>query len=245
MSGERADSRLLRLVGEEGLERLRQTKVAVLGLGGVGSNCAEALARGGIGHLVLVDRDAVEASNINRQAIAFHSTVGRRKVEVMREMVVDIDPSIEVTACDRFIVAENVSAFFDEHGQDVDYVIDAIDTVSAKLALAEYAVGKPFKLISSMGAANKIHPECLRFADIFETVNCPLCRIVRKEARKRGIDHLRVLYSDEIPVAVQVAAGAERRDRTNLGTVSFMPPIMGQMIAGAVIREVAGLGDGS
>lgn len=246
-----ADEKLELIMGAEGLARLKAARVAVLGLGGVGSNCVEALVRGGVGGLFLVDRDIVQASNINRQAIAFCSTVGRRKVDVMRAMAADINPEARVETRHMLVLRENLDALLDEMeewareaGESLDYVIDAIDTVSAKLALAEAAQRRGLRLISSMGAANKLHPECLRIADVYDTVNCPLCRIMRKEGRKRGIRSLRVLYSCEEPVRVAPREGAARSERSNLGTASFMPPIMGQMMAGAVIRELAGLEEG-
>lgn len=240
-AGEAANSRLVRIMGREGVERLRAAKVVVLGLGGVGSSCAEALVRGGVGHLVLVDHDVVQPSNLNRQALAFMSTIGKKKAQVMAAMVRDINPQANAVPVEEFLLAENVGAFMEAWAADADYVVDAIDTISAKLALAEYACAHGTPLVSSMGAANKLHPECLREADLFQTVNCPLCRIMRKEGRKRGIDHLRVIYSCEQPVPVEVREGATRRERTNLGTASYMPPIMGQMMAGAVLRELAGI----
>lgn len=263
-------SRLEMVMGTQGLARLSASKVVVLGLGGVGSNCVEALVRGGVGNLVLVDCDVVAESNINRQAIAFFSTVGRRKTDVMSSMAADINPNAQVTVVDRFLLAEDVPAFMDEYAKDADYVIDAIDTVSSKLAVALWAESAGVRLISSMGAANKLRPECLRVADLYETTNCPLCRVMRKEGRKRGIHALRVLYSCEQPVEASVreegsggmgaggkeadrrAAGCEgsgRQDaarcgRSGLGTASYMPPIMGQMIAGVVLRDLAGLESG-
>lgn len=243
-----ATEKLELIMGSDGLARLADAHVAVLGLGGVGSNCVEALVRGGVEHLFLVDRDIVQASNINRQAIAFHSTLGQRKVDAMREMIADINPRAAVECRHVLVLRENLGELLDEmrawaeaDGGRLDYVIDAIDTVSAKLALAEIAQERGIRLISSMGAANKLHPEALRIADLYDTVNCPLCRIMRKEGRKRGIRHLRVLYSAEEPVRVPTREGAARSERSNLGTASFMPPIMGQMIAGAVLRELAGL----
>ncbi len=238
-----ATSRLERIMGRDGLEKLAASTVMVLGLGGVGSNCVEALARGGVGRLIVVDHDVVQASNINRQAIAFRSTIGRKKTDVTRDMVNDINPEAEVVAHDMFVLAENLEEFFDRYRGQVDYVVDAIDTISTKLAIAELADREGFELISSMGAANKLYPECFRIADISKTVNCPLCRVMRKEARKRGIRHLRVLYSCEQPVKVPVSEGATRKDRSNLGTASFVPPIMGQMIAGEVIRKLTGVGE--
>lgn len=242
-TGDTATSKLELIMGREGLERLAASAVMVLGVGGVGSNCVEALARGGVGRLIVVDHDVVQASNINRQAIAFRSTIGRKKVDVARSMIADINPNAQVEAIDEFVLAENVPAFLDAYAHRVDYVVDAIDTISAKLAIAQYADAQGVRLVSSMGAANKLRPDCFRFADVFDTVNCPLCRIMRKEARKRGIRSLRVLYSCEQPVDVPVREGAARRERSNLGTASFVPPIMGQMIAGEVLCTLAGVGD--
>lgn len=228
-------------MGRDGLERLAHSRVMVLGLGGVGSNCVEALARGGVGSLVLVDHDIVQVSNINRQAIAFMSTIGQRKVDVMDRMVHDINPAIATVCAAEFLLPDNLETFFGRYGEGVDYVVDAIDTVSAKLAVAEYAQEHGIRLISSMGAANKLRPDCFRLADIYDTVNCPLCRVMRKEARKRGIRHLWVLYSCEQPIDVPMEEGATRKERTNLGTASFVPPIMGQMIAGEVLCSLAGI----
>lgn len=239
-----AKTKLEIILGTEGVRRLAASTVMVLGVGGVGSNCIEALARGGVGTIIMFDHDVVSESNINRQAIAFHSTVGKRKVDVMAAMIRDINPETRVVARDEFVLSENLDSLLDEYLPAVDYVVDAIDTVSTKLALAEKADAEGFRLVSSMGGGNKLHPECLRFSDIADTVNCPLCRIVRKEARKRGIRRLHVLYSSELPVRTVAAEGATRRERSDLGTASFMPPIMGQMIAGEVIRELSGVEDG-
>ena len=234
-------SKLAVILGEEGLAKLAQATVLVMGVGGVGSNCVEALARGGIGHLIIVDRDVVSASNINRQAIAFRSTIGRPKVDVMREMIADINPACIVETRTDFLLAENIPAFLAEYAGRVDWFVDAIDTVSAKLAIAVYADEHALPLISSMGGGNKTDPQRFRFADIYETSGCPLCRVVRKEARKLGIRKLRVLYSDEPPAQTSVAEGATRAERSDLGTMSYIPPIMGQMIAGWVIRQIVGL----
>lgn len=239
MTDQSATSKLELILGRAGLRHLAESTVLVLGLGGVGSNCVEALARGGVGKLVVIDHDVVQESNINRQAIAFRSTIGRKKVDVVRSMVADINPSSHVETLDSFVLAENVPGLMEAYRGHVDYVVDAIDTISTKLALATYADRENVPLVSSMGAANKLRPECFRFADIYSTVNCPLCRIMRKEGRKRGIKKLRVLYSCEEPVRVPVREGAQRRERSNLGTASYVPPIMGQMIAGEVIRKLA------
>lgn len=227
------------IMTKEGLDRIEAATVMVIGLGGVGSNCVEALARGGVGHLVVIDHDIVSLSNINRQAIAYHSTLGRKKHEVVRDMVHDINPDCEVEALDMFLRAEDIEPLLSRYLGRVDMVIDAIDSVSAKLAIAEFADRTGMPLISSMGGANKLHPECIGFADIYDTRNCPLARVMRKECRKRGIRHLRVLYSCEEPVKRPTLEGASRRERTNMGTASFIPPIFGQTIAGRVLCEIA------
>lgn len=243
---ETATTKLETIMGADGLSRLQAATVMVLGCGGVGSNCIEALARGAIGRIVIVDKDVVAPSNINRQAIAFTSTVGRRKADVMAAMIADINPSCEVIARDAFVLPDNLEALMrdclDACGGRIDFIVDAIDTVSTKLALAELAPALGIPLISSMGAANKLHPECLRIADIHDTVRDPLARIVRKECRRRGIRHLRVLYSCEEPARTPGRDPESGRERTELGTASFMPPIMGQMIAGEVIRRLSGVG---
>lgn len=230
------------LWGPQAVERLTQAKVVVLGLGGVGSNCTEALARGGIGSFVLLDHDVVSLSNINRQAIAFHSTLGQKKCQVMEAMVKDINPQSSVVALDRFLWAQDAATFLEEYALDADYVVDAIDSVSTKLALAEAADKMGVRLISSMGGGNKLQPEYFKIADLYETVNDSLSRIMRKEGRKRGIRALKVLYSSEPSIKIQAEEGADRKARTHLGTASYIPPIMGQMIAGEVLRTIA-LGD--
>ena len=243
---ETAKTKLYPVLGQEGVDRLAAATVLVFGCGGVGSNCLEALARGGVGRLAIVDRDVVSVTNINRQAIAFHSTIGKRKVDVMEAMIRDINPACEVIKRDPFVLTENVAEVYDELlsacGGRIDYVVDAIDTVSAKLALAQLAQDRGFRLISSMGGAMKLHPECLRIADIHKTVNCRFSRIMRKECRKRGIRRLKVLYSCEQAKAATGKPGHERSERSGMGTVSYMPPIMGQMIAGEVIRQISGVG---
>ena len=236
-----ATEKLEILVGAQGLERLAQATVIVLGCGGVGSNCAEALARGGVGNLVLVDRDVVSESNINRQAVAFHSTIGRPKVDVMRDIILDINPQAHVETHEVFLKEDDVEAFLEPYRGRVDWCVDAIDTVSTKLAIAAYADRTGFPLVSSMGGGNKLDPELFTFADLYETEGCPLCRVMRREARKRGISHLHVLYSRETPMTTEPKPGSTRADRSDLGTMSYIPPIMGQMLAGWVIRKIVGL----
>ncbi|MEG2948811.1 MAG: tRNA threonylcarbamoyladenosine dehydratase [Raoultibacter sp.] len=226
------------LMGQVGLRKLADATVLVFGLGGVGSSCVEALARGGVGHLIIVDHASVRASNLNRQAIAFTSTLGHRKVDVMGAMIAEINPEATVVSHDVFVLPENLLDLF---AVRPDYVVDAIDTVATKLALARYADDRDIPLVSSMGAGNKFYPEQLEFADIYDTAVCPLCKIVRKEARALGIGQLRVLYSRERPAEVPVSDRALRSERANIGTMSYMPPIMGQMIAGEVIRGLLGV----
>lgn len=231
--------RLARIMGQEGLARLAAARVLVLGIGGVGSNCAEALVRGGLGGIIAVDGDVVAPSNINRQSIAFLSTVGQPKVQVFSAMAADIDPACAVEPVRRFVHAEEVAAFLDEVGP-VDWVVDACDMVSTKLALAQECERRGQPLISSMGVANKLDPTAVSVTDIYQTVNDPLARVMRKEARKRGIRSLTVAYSSEVPHKSPPLPGTGRRDRTDLGTCSYMPAVMGLTIAGHVIRQISG-----
>lgn len=231
-------ARLRLVLGDEGLEALATSTVMILGLGGVGSACAEALARGGVGSLILLDRDVVEASNINRQALAFVSTIGREKAAVMAEMVADINPDCTTVAQRIFLTKENVAETLDALPRP-DYVIDCIDTISQKLAIARWCAERALPLVSSMGAANKLDPTQLEFAPIEATRFCPLSRVIRKECRVRGIAGLEVLSSRELPVRVASEGGATKGE--TLGSMSYMPPIMGQMLAGLVIRRLARL----
>lgn len=235
-------SRTELLLGEEGVARLREAAVMIFGVGGVGSHCIEALARSGIGRLVLIDNDAVSITNINRQSIAYHSTIGRMKTDVMRERIRDIDPSIRVTTYETFVLPDNLGEILDAE-PEVDYVVDAIDTVSAKIALAEETLKRGIPLISSMGTGNKLHPELFEIADLADTSVCPLCRVMRRELKQRGIIHLNVLYSKEKPVDVSGRSTDEDSGarRSIPGSVSFVPPVAGLLIAGEVIRTLAGI----
>lgn len=230
-------SRTELLIGEEGLQRLRHATVMILGVGGVGSHCIEALARSGVGKLILVDNDTVSLTNINRQSIAYHSTVGRYKTRVMKERIVDICPQTEVITYEMFVLPENMEQIFE---QRPDYIIDAIDTVTAKIALVEKALELDIPIISSMGTGNKLHGELFEITDISKTSVCPLCKVMRKELRARGIYHLKVVYSREKPIDVsQGTTDEEKGSRRSLpGSVSFVPPIAGLLLAGEVIREL-------
>lgn len=237
---ETTKDRLRLLLGDKGLAALEQATVMVVGLGGVGSNCAEALARGGVGNLVLLDRDVVAPSNVNRQAIAFASTVGRPKADVMRNMVIEINPEANVVAVRAFLEKDRVAEQLGVLPRP-DYVVDAIDTVAQKLQLASWCQEFGIPEISAMGGGNKLDPTRFRFSPIEKTVNCPLARIMRKECRRRGISGLEVLYSDEQPVKMQSISDEQWRESGSLlGTMSYIPPIMGQMIAGRVIRDLLG-----
>lgn len=239
------------LIGEDGLKRLKDSSVMVFGVGGVGSHCIEALARSGVGRLILVDNDAVSVTNINRQSIAYHSTIGQMKTKVMRERIRDIDPAITVRTYETFVLPDNLADLLDQAEKNtngkIDYIIDAIDTVSAKIALVEESLKRGIRLISSMGTGNKLHPELFEIADLADTSVCPLCRVMRRELKQRGIMHLKVLYSKEKPVdTCGRSTGEDSGARRSLpGSISFVPPVAGLLIAGEVIRELAGISAGS
>lgn len=231
-------ARLKLILKDEGLEKLAGSTVMVLGLGGVGSSAAEALARGGVGTLIVLDRDVVEASNCNRQALAFTRTIGQKKSDVMAAMIHEINPEITVHAQEVFLTVENIAQTLESFPRP-DYVLDCIDTVSQKLEVARWCAQHGVRLIASMGAANKLDPSYLRLANIRRTENCGLSKVIRLECRKRGIRSLEVLYSYEEPVKPAPLGGHTKGE--TLGSMSYMPPIMGQILAGAVIRRLAGL----
>lgn len=232
-------ARLRLLLKDEGLEKLQDATVMVVGLGGVGSACAEALARGGVGTLILLDRDVVEESNINRQALAFTRTLGKVKADVMGAMVHEINPDCRTHTEQIFLTQDNVGATLERFPRP-DYIVDCIDTVSQKLAIAKWCADNGIHLLSSMGAANRLDPLMLRFADIRKTLNCPMAKVIRLECRKRRIKGVEVLYSTELPFRVE-RIGEGRTKGETLGSMSYMPPIMGQMLAGKVIRRLAGM----
>lgn len=215
--------RTKKLIGEEGLERLRSSSVLIVGVGGVGSYAAEAIARAGVGRITIMDGDSVQPSNLNRQLVALTSTLGRNKAEVMAERIRDIDPETEVTALARFYEEDDVLDL-----TSYDWVIDAIDSVIAKTSLIETAVNKGVNIISAMGAAGKFGT-AFKVADISKTSTCPLAKVMRKRLRDIGIEHLPVVYSEEKPVP---------RDG-ELGTLSYVPGSAGLCLAGHVIRSIA------
>ncbi len=215
------------LIGNDAMERLANSHAAVFGIGGVGGSCAEALARSGVGTITLFDSDTVEESNINRQAVAFHSTVGRSKTEVMRERILDINPSAKVIVHNVFYLPENA----DDYPLGIyDYVLDAVDTVAAKLEIAVRAQAAGVRLISSMGTGNKLCPELLEVADIYKTSVCPLARVMRRELKARGVRALKVVYSKEQP--------REGMGRTP-ASCSFVPPAAGLIMAAEAVKDIA------
>ena len=233
-------SRTELLLGVEGIATLKNAKVMVFGVGGVGSHCIDALARCGVGNLMLIDNDTVSMTNINRQSIAYHSTIGRYKTEVMKQRIADICPETKVVTYERFIGRDNLD---DILAEKPDYIIDAIDTVTAKLALVEKAAEYGIPLISSMGTGNKLHAELFEITDISKTSVCPLCKVMRKELKNRGIKKLTVLYSKEQPVDVSGKSTGEDPGmrRCIPGSISFVPPVAGLLLAGYVVRELTGV----
>ncbi|MDO5405795.1 MAG: tRNA threonylcarbamoyladenosine dehydratase [Eubacteriales bacterium] len=233
-------SRTERLIGTENQQKLAESTVVVFGVGGVGSHCIEALARCGIGHLVLVDNDTVSVTNINRQSIAYHSTVGQYKTQVMKERIMDINPAARVDTFETFVLPDNLDTLLDSIGH-IDYLIDAIDTVAAKLAIVEYADRHQVPLLASMGTGNKLHGELFEITDISRTSVCPLCRVMRKELKSRGIYHLKVLYSREQPLTPILPNEEPTTRRAVPGSISFVPPVAGLLIAGEVVRDLVHL----
>lgn len=230
------------LLGEEAMAKLASSRVAVFGIGGVGSYVAEALCRCGFGALDLIDPDTVAVSNLNRQIEALHSTIGQPKVLVMKKRMEDICPRTEVTAWETFVDSDTIEDFpFDQY----DYVVDAVDTVTAKLLLIEHAKGAHVPVISCMGVGNKLHPEQLKIADISETRVCPLAKVMRKELKRRAITDVKVLYSEEPPRKLLADPGQDtdsaHQRRAVPGSISFVPSVAGLLIAGYVIRDIAGI----
>ena len=218
--------RLKLLIGAENVAKLNASTVAVFGVGGVGSYAVEALARSGVGHLILIDKDDIDATNINRQLHALNSTVGRSKVEVMRERVKDINPAAQVDAIQKFFLpSENVEDFFICR---YDYVIDAIDTLTAKIFLVEECERRGIKIISSMGAGNKLDATRFRVGDIYQTTTDPVAKVMRKKLKERGIKSLKVVWSDESPLPV----------KDFIGSAAFVPSVAGLIMAGEVVKDL-------
>ena len=229
------------LLPEASMDRLQNAHVAVFGIGGVGSACVEALARGGIGSITLVDNDTISLSNLNRQLVATRDGIGKYKTDVMKQRILSICPEIKVYCYHTFYLP-GMEDSEENHGllplQQYSYVVDAIDTVSAKIDLAVQSQAQGFRLISSMGTGNKLHPELFRVTDIYKTNVCPLAKVMRKELRERGVKKLKVVYSEETPRKPSVTIQEGSR-RAIPGSVSFVPPVAGMIMAGEVLREIS------
>ncbi len=224
------------LLGDKAVDRLAQARVAVFGIGGVGGYVCEALARSGVGALDLIDSDKVSLTNINRQIIATHDTLGRYKTEVMRERILSVNPQADVRTYQCFFLPETAEQFsFAQY----DYVVDAVDTVTAKIALVLKAKAEKVPIISSMGAGNKLDAGAFQVADIYVTKVCPLAKVMRRELRKRQVEHLKVVYSQEEPARLvgECVDGQEKR-RAIPGSVAFVPSVAGLMIAGEVVKDL-------
>lgn len=222
------------ILGENSTDILSCKNVILFGLGGVGSYTAEALARAGIGKLTIVDNDVVSVTNINRQLCALHSTVGRPKVDVIKERILDINPECEITVLQKFYLPENSDEFSLEN---YDYIADAIDTVSAKIDLAVKSQEYGIPMISCMGTGNKLDPSQFTVSDIYKTSGCPLCRVMRTELKKRGIKKLNVVWSPEIPVK-PAQTTEESGKRQTPGSLPFVPPVAGMIMAGRIILDL-------
>ena len=245
-------SRTELLIGKDALDKLAKSKVMVFGVGGVGSFTVEALARAGVGNLILVDDDTVCLTNLNRQIHATYKTISKNKVEVMKERVLSVNRNCNVETIQVFVTPDNLEEIIPD---DVDYVVDAIDTVSAKIALAVYCEQKGIKLMSSMGTGNKLNPAEFKVADIYNTKVCPLAKVMRYELRKRGVKKLKVVYSEEMPRKPKVedvvtcktgcvCTGGTKKcaeKRQIPGSISFVPPVAGMIIGGEVIKDLIGM----
>lgn len=224
------------LIGEEGIERLQKARVAVFGIGGVGGYVVEALARSGVGALDLIDNDTVALSNLNRQIIATRQTVGQYKVDVMRERILSINPEAEVTVYRCFFLPENAGGFdFAQY----DYVVDAVDTVTAKLEIIMRAKAAGIPVISCMGAGNKLDPTRFEVTDIYKTSMCPLAKVMRRELKKRGVEKLKVVYSTEEAISpMESKENSTSSRRSTPGSVAFVPGVAGLIAAGEVIKDL-------
>lgn len=221
------------LLDENQMKKLKESHVAVFGIGGVGGYVAESLARCAVGELTLIDKDVIDITNINRQIIALNSTIGEPKVEIMKNRILDINKNAVVHTFKKFF---NDATLNDFDFSKFSYIVDAIDTVSSKLLLIEKAKDFGVKIISSMGTGNKINPAMLEVADIYETSNCPLARVMRQELRKRSVKHLKVVYSKESPIKQKVLDSSSKK--ISPGSFSFVPPVAGFIIASEIIKDL-------
>ena len=223
-------SRTELLIGKEGIEKLQKAKVAIFGIGGVGSFVVEGLARAGVGNFILVDNDDICLTNLNRQIIATHKTLGMSKVEVAKQRILDINPNAKIEIRKEFFTKES-EEFIDK---TVDYIIDCIDTVSSKIELILRAKNLDIPIISSMGTGNKLDPTKFEITDIYKTSVCPLAKVMRKELKNRGIDKLKVVYSKEEPIKIK----QNEEEKCKAGSISFVPSVAGLIIAGEVIKDL-------
>lgn len=219
------------LIGDEGLEKLKNAKVAVFGVGGVGSFVVEALARAGVGSFVLIDKDQVSLSNINRQLIATYNTIGKLKVDVAKKRILSINPEAKVETFAEFFMPGNTNIL----NNSITYIVDAIDTVTAKIELVMQAQKLGVPIISSMGTGNKLNPCLFEITDIYKTQVCPLAKVMRKELKQRGVKHLKVLYSKEDPKKSGIIG---ENGKAIPGSISFVPSVAGLIIAGEVIKDL-------
>jgi tRNA A37 threonylcarbamoyladenosine dehydratase len=231
-------SRTEMLIGNEGMKKLNDAKVAIFGLGGVGSFVCEGLARSGIGNFILIDYDKIDESNINRQLIATTKTIGRYKVDLMKERILEINPDANVEVHKEFYMADSK---IDIITNDISYAVDCVDTIMAKIAIICKCNAIDVPVISSMGTGNKLDPSMFEVADIYETTVCPLARIMKKDLRKRNIEKLKVVYSKEHPINTNDCAINQDRKFKVKGSTSFVPSVAGLIIAGEVIKDIAGV----
>ena len=216
------------LIGKENLEKLKQCRVAIFGIGGVGSYVAEGLVRAGVYKFILIDNDKIDITNINRQIHATHKTIGEYKVEEMKKRMQEINPNAEIKIIKEFVTENNIEEILNEK---IDYIIDAIDTVKSKLEIIKKAKQKNIPIISSMGTANKLDPTKLEITDIYKTSICPLAKVIRKKLRQLEINDLKIVYSTEKPLQI-----AEQK--SNLGSISYVPSVAGLIIASEVVKDI-------
>lgn len=228
-------SRTEKIIGTESIEKLKKSKVVILGVGGVGGFASEAVARSGVGSIVLVDKDEVDITNINRQIIATNSTIGKPKVEVMKNRILDINPSCQVTTYKVFIEESNISEIIDK---DTDYVVDAIDTISSKISVILWCNENNIRIISSMGMGNKLEPTQIKVSDIFKTKACPLAKVMRSELKKRRIKKLKVVYSEEQPIKPMLNPEEVNIRKKSPGSIAFVPSVGGLVIASEVVKDI-------
>ena len=228
------------ILGEEGLSRLSSSRVVVVGIGGVGAYAAEMLVRSGLGHIVLVDSDEVSESNLNRQLIALHSTLGRPKTDVLRERLLDINPALDVVCIQEFLSEDNLHEVLDAYA--IDCLVDAIDTLAPKVSLVKYCVERAVPLVSSMGSGGKLDATAIRATDISKTYQCPLARALRRNLHKEGINSgFTAVFSPETPLEGATVQEDSRNKRSQVGTVSYLPAVFGCVCAQAVICRIAGI----